>query len=129
VKDREELDRIAKILVDSAYSVHRELGPGLLESSYQACLAYELIKRNLDVKCELKVPLRYDGVVLDPGYRLDMLIEEEIVVENKAVATLLPVHRAQVITYLKLSGHRLGFLINWNVALIKQGIKRIVLGF
>ncbi len=129
MKDREELDRIGKTLVHAIYTVHRALGPGLLETCYQASLTYELIKRNVDVRCELKVPLKYDGVQLDVGYRLDMLVEGEIVVENKVVRVLAPVHHAQVITYLKLTGHRLGFLVNWNVALIKHGIRRIVLGF
>ena len=108
--------------------MHRALGPGLLESAYQAVLAYELRKRGLVVLCEVPQGVHYDGIDIDAGYRLDMLIEQAIIVENKSVQALAPVHEAQLLTYLKLSGCKLGFLINWNVPLIKDGIKRMVNG-
>jgi GxxExxY protein len=121
-----DIEEIGKQIVDSALHVHRALGPGLLESAYQACLAYELRKRGLKVECELLLPVQYAGFLIDAGYRLDMLVEGCVVVENKAVQALLPIHEAQLLTYLKLGDCRLGFLLNWNVPLMKQGIKRMV---
>jgi GxxExxY protein len=112
--------------VDAAIKVHSALGPGLLESAYQACLAYELRKRGLRVVCEVLLPILYDGQQIDTGYRIDMLVEDCIVIENKVVDQLLPIHAAQLLTYLKLQDCRLGFLLNWNVALMKHGIKRMV---
>ncbi len=126
MKSKEELERIATTLVDALVKVHRTLGPGLLESTYQACLAHELRKRGLTVECEKLLPVEYDGVLIDAGYRIDMLVEGEILVENKSVQELAPIFEAQLLTYLKLSNRRLGFLVNWNVPLIKDGIKRIV---
>ena len=126
MKTRDELEAIAKVLVDSMFQVHKALGPGLLESAYQACLAHELRKRGLMVQCEVTLPVRYDGIEIDAGYRIDMLIAEDIIVENKSVQSIAPIHEAQLLTYLKLSDRRLGFLVNWNVALIKDGIKRMV---
>jgi GxxExxY protein len=123
-----ELDEIGSQIVDSALKVHISLGPGLLESSYQTCLAYELRKRGLRVECEVNQPVCYGEVKLDAGYRLDMLVEQEIIIENKTVESLLPIHTAQLLTYLRLSHHRLGFLINWNVPLIKNGIRRLLNG-
>lgn len=125
-KTKDEIEQVAKQLVDAMLSVHRELGPGLLESTYQVCLAHELRTRNIEVRCEVTLPVRYAGIEIDAGYRIDMLIAESIVVENKAVQSLQPIHEAQLLTYLKLSGYRLGFLVNWNVPLIKDGIKRMV---
>jgi len=119
------IEPIAKQVVDAMLAVHRELGPGLLESAYQACLAHELRRRGLEVCCELKLPVRYHGLEIDVGYRIDMLVADCIIVENKSVQSLAPIHEAQLLTYLKLSGHRLGFLVNWNVPLIKDGIKRM----
>jgi GxxExxY protein len=121
--DREE---IAKNFVDAAYRVHCALGPGLLESAYQKCLIYELGKRGFQVKSEVILPVCYDGLVLDTGFRLDLLVEDSVVIENKAVEQLMPLHEAQLLTYLKLGGFQLGFLIYWNVKLIKHGIKRVV---
>ena len=120
------LEPIATRIVDSAVKVHKALGPGLLESAYQACLAYELRKRGLTVECEVRQPIEYDGLMLDAGYRVDMLIENCIIIENKCVDKLLPIHMAQILTYLKLRECKLGFIINWHVPLIKDGIKRIV---
>ncbi len=125
-KTKEEIEVIAKELVDAMLMVHRELGPGLLESTYQACLAYELRSRGLEVQCETMLPVRYKGFEIEAGYRIDLLVGGCIVVENKSVQELAPIHEAQLLTYLKLSGHRLGFLVNWNVPLIKDGMKRMV---
>lgn len=126
MKPRGELDALAKEIVDAAVKVHRVLGPGLLESTYQACLTYELRSRGFDVQCEVELPVSYAGVKLEAGYRIDMLVSRAIIVENKSVQSLLPIHEAQLLTYLKLSDCKLGFLINWNVPLIKDGIKRMV---
>jgi GxxExxY protein len=122
-----ELDSLAKTIVDAGLKVHRALGPGLLESAYEHCLAHELHARGLSVARQVLLPIVYDGVTLDAGYRLDLLVEAKIVVEIKAVDTLLPLAEAQVLTYLRLSRCRLGFLINFNVQLFKNGIKRIAL--
>jgi GxxExxY protein len=122
-----ETDAIASEIVDAAFAVHAELGPGLLESVYEICLVHELNKRGLKVERQVSLPVVYDNLRLDAGLRLDLVVEDRVVVELKAVESLLPVHKAQVLTYLKLSGHRLGLLINFNSALIKHGIQRIVL--
>ena len=121
-----DIEEIGKQIVDATIKVHRTSGPGLLESTYQTCLAFELRKRGLAVGCEVPQPVTYEGIQIDAGYRLDMLVENVIVIENKAVGELLPIHEAQLLTYLKLSEHRLGFLINWNVLLVKNGIRRMV---
>lgn len=126
MKTKEQLEVMAQVVVDSIVKVHRALGPGLLESAYQACLAHELRKRGIAVETEVPQPVEYDGVRIDAGYRLDMLVEQEIIMENKSVQALAPIHEAQLLTYLKLSGRRLGFLINWNVPLVKDGITRMV---
>jgi GxxExxY protein len=125
-KSKEEIELVATQLVDSMLAVHRELGPGLLESTYQACLAYELRERGIEVRCEVELPVKYKGLEIEAGYRIDMLVADCIVIENKSVQALVPIHEAQLLTYMKLSGCRLGFLVNWNVPLIKDGIKRIV---
>ncbi len=119
-------NQIAKIIVNSAFRVHKELGPGLLENAYQECLFYELKQAGLFVEKEKPMPLIYKDVKLDIGYRLDLLVERKVIVELKSVQELTDVHLAQVITYLKLSGCKLGFLINFNVKYIKHGIKRVV---
>jgi GxxExxY protein len=122
------IEEIARCIVDSAICVHKALGPGLLESAYQRCLALELRERGLDVVCELTLPVRYKAVNIDAGYRVDMLVEQSVLVENKAVEQLLPIHAAQLHTYLKIGDFRLGLLLNWNVSRMKDGIKRIVNG-
>lgn len=121
-----ELDRLAKAVVDASYHVHTELGPGLLERVYEICLAHRL--RQLGFKAERQVdfPVFYDGVEIDAGFRLDLLVNDKLIIELKTVEILLPLHKAQVLTYLKLSKRELGLLINFNVPLIKDGIKRIV---
>jgi GxxExxY protein len=108
--------------------VHKHLGPGLLESAYQACLAYELTKKRIKVACEVPLPIKYDGITIEAGYWIDMLVENCIIIENKAVDQLTKVHEAQLLTYLKLKGCWLGYLLNWNVELMKFGIKRMVNG-
>lgn len=120
-------EEVATALVDSAYAVHRALGPGLLESAYEACLAHELDRRGLKVSRQVGLPLHYGGVRLEIGYRIDLLVEEILIVEVKSVDAIAPVHEAQLLTYLRLSERRLGFLINFNVALLKQGLKRMIL--
>jgi GxxExxY protein len=122
-----EVDEAAAQVVDAAFAVHSALGPGLLESVYETCLAYELKKRHLRTERQVTVPIHYDNTRLDAGLQLDFVVENCLVLELKAVETLLPVHEAQLLTYLRLSGHRLGLLINFNVPLIRDGIKRIVL--
>jgi GxxExxY protein len=121
-----DLEQIATVIVDAAIQVHRTLGPGLLESAYQRCLAYELRSRGLRVDCEVLLPIVYRDQRIDAGYRVDMLVEDCIIVENKTVDQFLPIHHAQLLSYLKLKGCRLGFLLNWNVKLMTQGIKRMV---
>ena len=121
-----DIEETAKIIVDSAIKVHRALGPGLMESVYQQCLAHELRKSGLRVDCEIGLPVIYDGIKIDAGYRIDMLIENRVIIENKTVERILPIHEAQLLTYLKLRDIQLGFLLNWNVPLMKYGIKRMV---
>jgi len=122
------LNKITGQIVDPAMTVHTALGPGLLESAYEACLKYELEKRGLRVEQQVSFPVFYDNVRIDVGYRLDLLIENEIIVELKAVEALTPVHEAQLLSYLKLSGKKIGLLINFNVVRLKNGIKRMVNG-
>lgn len=119
-----EINRISGAIIDSALKVHKALGPGLLESAFEACLVHELRNRNLVVASQVPIPIRYDGVNVDAGYRIDVLVEHAVLVELKSVESLLPIHQAQVMTYLRLSGLKLGLLINFNVILLKQGIKR-----
>ena len=120
-------DNVGTQVVDAAYSVHSTLGPGLLESVYEACLVHALHKRGLEAERQIALPVVYDGLQVEAGLRLDVVVQGCIVVELKAVEKVLPVHRAQLLTYLKLSGHRLGFLINFNVPVIREGISRMVL--
>lgn len=126
--DRKRLNSIGTTIVRSAIKVHRSLGPGLLESTYQSCLAWELRNEGLYVEIEVSLPIDYQGHPLDVGYRIDMLVSELVIIENKALDRLLPVHTAQILTYLELSGNRLGYLLNWNVTLMKNGIHRFVVG-
>lgn len=120
-----QIDRIAKEVVDAAFKVHSNLGPGLLESAYEACLAHELTKRGYRVERQKAQPVIYEGLKIEVGYRLDLLVEDLIIIELKAVEQLAPIHQAQLLTYLKLSSKQLGFLVNFNVPLIKDGIRRI----
>jgi GxxExxY protein len=119
---------IGREVLGCALRVHRALGPGLLENAYEACLAHELTKSGLAVKRQLGMPVTYDGVRVDLGYRLDLLVEDLVVVEVKALERLTDVHRAQVISYLRLGGYRLGYLLNFNVPVLKDGIWRVANG-
>lgn len=119
---------IGEAVLGCAVKVHRALGPGLLESAYEACLAHEIRKAGLQIERQLTLPVIYDGERIDLGYRLDMLVENSVVVEIKAVEKLLDVHRAQLLSYLRLSGFRLGYVLNFNVSLMKGGIVRLVNG-
>jgi len=121
-----DIEAVAKDVVDAAIKVHKALGPGLLESAYQYCHAYELRQRGRKVLTEVILPLVYEGQKIDVGYRIDTLVDDLVIVENKTVESLLPIHQAQLLTYLKLSGCKIGFLLNWNVRMMKDGIKRIV---
>jgi GxxExxY protein len=121
-----EIEAIAREIVDTAIHVHRRLGPGMLESAYEACVEYELGRRSLGVKKQVPKPIRYEGLDLDIGYRLDLLVEDSVVVELKSVSKLLPVHTAQLLSYLRAGDYRLGFLLNFNTALMRDGIKRVV---
>ena len=123
----EEADRIGRIIVDSAIAVHRTLGPGLLESVYEACLAEELRQRGLMVERQVGVPVTYGEARLEVGFRIDLLVEKCVVVEIKSIDALASIHMSQVLTYLRFSGHRLGYLINFNSALLKNGLRRLVL--
>ena len=127
--DTGRLDEISKVILDSAITVHREMGPGLLEAVYQHCLVREFELRGIKVETLVMVPLMYKGERLTKEYVIDMLVEDEIILELKAVEGLLPVHEAQLISYLKLANKRLGFLINFNMPLLKQGFRRFVNGF
>jgi GxxExxY protein len=115
------------IIVDAAYQVHQTLGPGLLENVYERCLRYELESRGLEVRSQVQVPLKYKDLEFDCGFRLDLLVNNTVVVEIKAVEQVLPVHIAQILTYLKITEHRVGLLLNFNTATIKDGIHRMAL--
>jgi len=121
------VEEVATITVDAAFSVHKEIGPGLLESAYEACLEEELKSRGLNVKTQIKLPISYKRLELKDAYRIDLLVDDCLVVEIKSVETIQFVHKQQVLTYLRFSGHRLGLLINFNAGLIKDGIKRVIL--
>ena len=118
-------NEIATTIIDKAMEVHKFLGPGLLESAYESCLFYELIKTGLKVDRQKPMPILYKNISLDTGYRIDLMVEDKVIVELKSVDSLTNIHIAQVLTYLKLSNCRLGLLINFNVKLLKTGIKRI----
>ena len=123
----DDIEAVAKDVVDAAIKVHKALGPGLLESAYQHCHAFELRQRGRKVLTEVSLPLTYEGQIIEVGYRIDTLVDDLVIIENKTVETLLPIHEAQLMTYLKLSGRNIGFLLNWNVTLMKHGIKRVVM--
>ena len=120
-------EKLATELVDAAYSVHSELGPGLLESIYENCLCHELSLRGIEFEQQVVLPIAYKDLVIDGGLRLDLIVDRQIIVELKSVEKLITVHRAQILTYMKLTGYRLGFLINFNVPKIKEGIERLIL--
>jgi GxxExxY protein len=123
----QQTEDIARSIVDAALTVHRALGPGLLESAYEACLAHELECRGHSVRKQVGLPVVYNSIQLDVGYRLDLIVDDDVVVEVKAIETLVPLYDAQLLTYLRLSRRRLGLLINFNVTLMKHGIRRLIL--
>jgi GxxExxY protein len=120
-------EQVGSAIVGAAIAVHRALGPGLLESAYEVCLAHELERRGNSVLRQMPLPVVYEAVKLEAGYRVDLMVDGAVVVEIKSVDALAPVHEAQMLTYLRLSGRRLGFLINFNVVLLKQGLRRMIL--
>ncbi len=123
----DEEERIGKIVVNSAFKVHKALGPGLLEKIYEIALAHEIQKAGLKVKRQVDIPIVYDGIKFDEGLRLDLLVEDLVIIEAKAIEQVYPVWTAQVLSHLKLTNKRLGYLINFDVVLIKDGIKRLVI--
>lgn len=122
-----DIEKVFKTVLDCSFKVHTALGPGLLESSYEACLYYELIQSGLNVEKQKPLPLVYEKVKLDVGYRIDLLVEGKVIVEIKSVDGLADIHMAQILTYLKLSQCKLGLLANFNVRHLKDGIKRVIL--
>ncbi len=126
-KASEKEEEVAAKIVDAAYAVHKALGPGLLEKIYETCFCHELTKRRLSYRRQVDIPIEYDGIKFDEGLRLDVLVENLVICEMKAVGKTNPVWQAQLLSYLKLTGKRIGFLINFNVPVIKNGIKRIIL--
>jgi GxxExxY protein len=127
--DADRINRITETIIGAAIDVHRALGPGLLESAYEACLLFELTDRGLKVEQQKPLPIIYREVNLDCAYRLDLIVDDEVIVEIKSVERILPIHEAQLISYLKLSGHKVGLLINFNVKMLKHGIRRLVNNF
>jgi GxxExxY protein len=121
-----ELNQLSRLILDCAFTVHKSLGPGLLETTYRLCLTHEIRKRGVLVERELALPVVYDGLSLESGYRIDMLVGRLIIVEIKAVESIIAVHQAQLLSYLKHSGKRLGLLINFNSVLLKDGIRRVI---
>jgi GxxExxY protein len=113
-------------VLDAAFAVHRTLGPGLLESTYELCLEHELRQRGHETLRQVALPVVYDTIKLEGGYRIDLMVDGVVIIEVKSVEALAPIHEAQVLTYLRLSSRRLGYLINFNVALLKQGIRRMI---
>ncbi|MGA2232208.1 MAG: GxxExxY protein [Tepidisphaeraceae bacterium] len=122
-----DVNTITGQIVDAAMKIHSALGPGLLESAYEGCLLYELRKRGLNAVSQVPLPVVYDGVQIDVGYRIDLLVEDCVIVELKSIESLLPIHEAQLLTYLKLSGEKVGLLMNFNVTHLKDGIKRKII--
>ena len=127
--NKERINNLSGVILDSSIQVHRELGPGLLESVYEVCLCKELDIRNINYKRQVALPVKYKGELLNADYKIDVLVENEIIVELKAVETLLPVHEAQLLTYLKLADKKLGLLINFNVPKLVNGFKRMINGY
>ncbi len=124
-----ELNDISGKIIELSIKVHRELGPGMLESAYEACLLYELQQAGLKAESQLKLPIIYQGVKIEAGYRIDLLVEDSVIVELKTVERILPIHEAQLLSYLRLSKLKLGLLINFNVKLLRDGVRRIVNNF
>ncbi len=119
-------EHVTEQIIGGAIEVHRALGPGLLESTYEACLAFELAKRDMQIEEQRAIPVVYQSVKLECGYRIDILVNKKVIVEIKAVETILPIHKAQLLTYLRLSGCSVGLLLNFNVKVLKEGLRRLV---
>ena len=126
---RDKLNEISGKIIDCSIRVHTELGPGMLEGAYQTCLMHELIEAGFDVQSQLKLPIVYRGIELDAGYRIDLLVQGSVIIELKAIDRLLPVHEAQLLSYLRMSDLRLGLLINFNVKRLVDGVRRVVNNF
>ena len=122
-----KFDQLSNRVIECAIEVHRNLGPGLLESTYEQCFAYELTQKKISFKLQYSLPVKYKTIKLDCGYRVDVLIEDKLIIELKSVETILPIHEAQLLTYMKLSKIKTGLLINFNVRKLKEGLKRYVL--
>jgi GxxExxY protein len=122
----EEIEKVATTIVDAAFKVHSTVGPGLLESAYETCLIYELKKRGLSVESQVALPIKYDGKIISNSYRIDLLVDNCLIIEIKAVDEIIPVYISQVLTYLKFSDQRLGLIINFNTRLFKDGVKRVI---
>jgi GxxExxY protein len=129
ISDNQKINQITEKIIGCAISVHRGLGPGLLESAYEECLCYELVQENLKFDRQMPLPVVYKGVKLDCGYRMDLVIEDLVIIEIKAVERIIPVHEAQLLSYLKLYNKKVGLLFNFHVSVLKNGMKRIVNGF
>ena len=127
--NKEWYNNISETIIGAAIEVHRELGPGLLESVYEACMVKELVKRGLRVQSQVELPVIYKGEVVDKSFRVDLLVENHIIVELKSIDQLLPIHEVQLLTYLRLANEKLGLLINFNVSVLTKGIKRKINGF
>ena len=127
--EKARLNKITETIIGAAISVHRTLGPGLLESAYEACMVYDLSQTGLKIDRQKPLPLVYRGISLECGYRLDLMVEDEVIVEMKSDEGLLPIHKAQLMAYLRLSGCKVGLLINFNVETLKNGIQRVVNNF
>jgi GxxExxY protein len=124
-----DINTLSNVVIGAAIDVHKTLGPGLLETAYETCLCHELDLRGIEYKKQIQLPVKYKSIQLDCGYRLDVLVENKIVIELKSIEKILPIHDAQLLTYLKLGGWQLGMIFNFNVSLLKHGIKRKVLNF
>ena len=123
----QSINEITEKIIGAAIAVHKELGPGLLESAYEACLVYELVQSRLKVESQKSLPVSYRGIQVDCGYRIDLLVEDQIILDLKSVEKMEPIHEAQLLSYLKLSGYKIGLLINFNVKLLRNGIRRFIL--
>jgi GxxExxY protein len=129
MEEKDRLDSITRRIIGAAIEVHKHLGPGLLESAYESCLAFELSERGLAIERQKPLPIKYKNVLLDCGYKLDLVVEDSVIVELKAIEQLLPIHEAQLLSYLRISGKSTGLLINFHVRVLKNGLKRIVNDF
>ncbi len=128
-RSRDELNEISGKIIEFSINVHKELGPGMLEKAYEVCLMHELIRHGFKAESQVELPIHYQGVRLESGYRIDLLVEDEVVIELKTLERILPVHEAQLLSYLRMGDYRLGLLINFNVKLLRDGIRRVVNNF